>query len=55
MTYDDAIEILFLNMEGRYHGPRSKLIRATEVVGGDLDPCEEAETVFGTFELGGES
>lgn len=56
MTYDEAQYILALNQEGRYRGSTSRLVRAIEIVAGDEEPgCEEVETVWGAFELEGES
>lgn len=55
MTMEDAEHILKLNQNGRYRGERSRLIRAIEIVTGDVEPeGEDVETVFGVFDIGGE-
>jgi hypothetical protein len=56
MTFDEACDILHLNMQGRYRGERSRLMLAIEIAAGDLEPGpEEIETIWGAVEIGGEA
>ena len=52
MTFEQAEQILILNLQGRYRGERSRLRRAVEILDGAEPGNEDAETIFGVFEIG---